>query len=274
MPADIAILCEIRNFILVVAELFERLHGVEIHVRLRVVVRQVGAGAVLIELRARLDLEPVAGNMVRLEIDHIAQRLHPLLACLVRQAEHQIDRNVVEASPARHRDCLLRLLVIVGSAQSLQLLVDVRLHADGNAVEASPAQLRQHRKRHRVRICLQRDLRVAADVEAAVDFGKNPAQTRGSKERRRAAAKVDGVYLIAHGAGRGLADVRNHRVEIARHQLLAARAGDGVEIAVFAFAAAKGNVDVDAETLFPAFHDRSAAHRAVLLIHHRASTPP
>ena len=168
----------------------------------------------------------------------------------------------------------LRLPVVMRAVQRLELRVVVRLHADGNAVEARAAQPREHGQRHRIRVGLERNLRVAADIEAAVDFGKNPAQTRGSKERRRAAAKVDGVYLIAHGAGRGLADVRNHRVEIARHQLLAARAGDGVEIAVFAFAAAKGNVDVDAETLFPAFHDRSAAHRAVLLIHHRASTPP
>ena len=67
-----------------VPELLKRLDRVEIHVRLRVVVRQVRARAVLIELRAGLDLEAVAGDVVGLEIDDIPERLHPLLARLIR----------------------------------------------------------------------------------------------------------------------------------------------------------------------------------------------
>ena len=165
-----------------VPKLLERFNRVEIHVRLRVVVRQVRARAVLIELRAGFDLEAVAGDVVRLEVDHVPERLHPLLARLIGKAEHEVDRDVIKARSARHRDGLLCLLVVVRPSKSFQLLVNVRLHADGNAVEARAPQLRQHRKRHGVGVCLERHLRVAAHIKAAVNFGKDPAQARRSEK--------------------------------------------------------------------------------------------
>ena len=257
-----------------VPKLLERFNCVEIHVRLRVIVRQVRARAVLIELRAGFDLEAVAGNVVRLEVDHVPERLHPLLARLIGKAKHQVNRDVIKARAPCHRDGLLCLLVVVRSSKRFELLVNVRLYADGNPVKARAPQLRQHRKRHGVGVCLERHLRVAAHIKAAVNFGKDPAQARRSEKRRRAASKVDRIDLVANGAGRGLADVGDDRVEVSCHQLLAARAGDGVKVAVFTFAAAERDVDIDAEALFPALYNRNPAHRVYILILHRASTPP
>ena len=170
-----------------VPKLLERFNRVEIHVRLRVVVRQVRARAVLIELRAGFDLEAVAGDVVRLEVDHVPERLHPLLARLIGKAKHQVNRDVIKARAPCHRDGLLRLLIVMRPPQGLQLFVNVRLHADGNPVKTRAPQLRQHRKRYGVGVCLERHLRVAAHIKAPVDLGKDPAQTRRSEKRRRAA---------------------------------------------------------------------------------------
>ena len=233
-----------------IAELRERFNGVEIHVGLRVVVGEVGAVLVFPELGARLDLQTVAGDVLGLEIDDVAQRLHPLLAALVRKAVHEIDGDVVKARAARHHDRLLRLTVVVRAAERLELLVGVGLHADGDAVEARAVEAREHGKRDRVGICLKRHLGVAADVKATVDLGEDAAQAAGSEERGRAAAEVDGVDLVPLRAGRGLADVGENGGQIPVHQLLVARAAEGVEVAVFALAAAERHMDVDAERLF------------------------
>ena len=237
MAADVTVLGEVGDLILVIAELLQRLDGVEIHIRLCVVVGKIGAVLVLPEPRSRLGLE----------VDDVAQRLHPLLAALVRQAEHQIDGDIVEAGAARQHDGLLGLLVVVGPSERLELLVGVGLHADGDAVEARTPQARQHRQRHGIGIGLQCHLRVAADVEAPVDLGKNAVKAAGPDERLRAAAEVDRVHLIADGARSGLADVREHCAQIPVHQLLVARTAEGIKVAVFAFAAAERDMNIDPE---------------------------
>ena len=198
--------------------------------------------------------------MVGLEVNDVAERLHPLLARLVGQAEHEVDRDIVKARAARERDGLLRLPVVVRAAERLELGVVVRLHADGDTVEARAAQPRQHGKRHGVGVGLQRDLSVAADVEAAVDLGKNFREPAGAEERRRAAAKIDGIDLIARRALRGFPDVLDHSVQIPLHQIAVPRAGQRIEVAVFTFAPAERDMHVNAETLFPVFYNLKQCH--------------
>ena len=198
--------------------------------------------------------------MVGLEVDDVAQGLHPLLARLVRQTVHEVDRDIVKARAARERDGLLRLPVVVRAAEGLELGVVVRLHADGDAVEARAAQPHEHGQRHGVGVGLKRDLRVAADVEAAVDLGEDLREPAGAEERGRAAAKIDGIDLIAGRALRRLTDVEDDGIEIPVHQIPAARAGDGIEITVFAFAPAERDMDVDAEAFFLVFNDLNERH--------------
>ena len=230
------------------------------------------------ELRARLDLQPVAADVVGLEVDDVAQRLHPLLARLARQAEHEIDRNVVKARAPRERHGLLRLPVgmRVGPAPSA-----ARRSSDCTPMEMRLKPARRSRvsigQRHRVGVGLQRDLRVAADVEAAVDLGKNlRLRPAGAEERRRAAAKVDGVDLIAHGAGRGLADVQQSpRRDSASSAPCCARRGwsRNRSIRICCGKRECGRRYRDSFSGFP--RSGCAAHRASSsMIHHRASTPP
>ena len=146
------------------------------------------------------------------------------------------------------------------AAQRLELRVVVRLHADGDAVEACAVEAREHGKRDRVGIRLKRHLGVAADVKAPVDLGEDAAQAAGSEERGRAAAKIDGIDLVACRALRCFPDVQNHGVEIPVHQIPAARAGDGIKVAVFAFAPAERDMDVDAEAFFLVFNDLNERH--------------
>ena len=261
VAADVAVAREIGDLVLPVAERFQRFHGVEIHIRLRVVVGEVRAVLVVVERRVRLDLQTVARDVVGLEVDDVAQRLHPLLAALAGQTEHQIDRHVRKPGAPRQRHRLLRLLVGVRTTQRLELLVEVGLHADGDAVKARAAQTRKLRERDGVGIRLQRDLRVAADLEPAVQLREDAHQTARAEERRRAAAEVDGVHDIPRRAGRRLADVGEDGVEIALHERLIARAADGVEIAVFALAAAERDVYINAERLFLFFRRLFLRHR-------------
>ena len=198
--------------------------------------------------------------MVGLKVDDVAKRLHPTFARLVRQAEHEVNRNIVKACAPRERHSLLRLPVVMRAAQRLELRVVVRLHADGNAVEARAAQPREHGQRHRIRVGLERNLRVAADIEAAVDLSENLRKPACTEERRCAAAKIDGIDLVACRALRCFPDVQNHGVEIPVHQIPAARAGDGIKVAVFAFAPAERDMDVDAEAFFLVFNDLNERH--------------
>ena len=261
VAADVAVAREVGNFILPVAERFQRFHGVEIHIRLRVVVGQIRTVLIVVERRVRLDLQPVARDVVGLEVDDVAQRLHPLLAALAGQTEHQIDRHVRKSRAPRQRHRLLRLLVGVRTTQRLELLVEVGLHADGDAVKARAAQTRKLRERDGVGIRLQRNFRVAADLEPAVQLREDAHQTARAEERRRAAAEVDGVHDIPRRAGRRLADVGEDGVEIALHKRLVARAADGVEVAVFALAAAEGDVNIDPKRFFLFFRRLFLRHR-------------
>ena len=140
MEALKALLGEVGDLILAVAEALKHLHGVQIHVSLHIVVRQIGAVLVVVERRTGLHFETVAGDVLRLERGHGVQRLHPLLLGLIGQAVHEIHRHIVKSGLAGRGDGLHRLGVGVGAAQSLEKLVLVGLHPEGDPVEARMVQ--------------------------------------------------------------------------------------------------------------------------------------
>ena len=94
-----------------------------------------------------------------------------------------------------------------------------------------------------VGVGLEGDLRVGNHIEVAADGGQNDGHTLGTEEGGGAAAEVDGVYLIIGCQGTGLLDVIADGNQIAVDQLVIL-AGQGVEVAVLALAAAEGNVNI------------------------------
>ena len=111
-----------------------------------------------------------------------------------------------------------------------------------------------------VRIDLDRHLRALEQAAGGLDGVEQLDEARRAVKARRAAAKIDGVDLIARCTLRRLADVQDHGVEIPVHQIPAARARDGIKVTVFAFAPAERDVDVDAEAFFLIFNDLNERH--------------
>ena len=74
---------EVRNFILRVARLFEQLDRCKVLLRLFIVVGDAQGVFFAVERRALLDLEPVAGKVLRLKSDGRLQVFPPVRHCLL-----------------------------------------------------------------------------------------------------------------------------------------------------------------------------------------------
>ena len=152
---------EIRDLVLLVAVALQQLRGVAVHVGLLVVIGEDGRTViVLVHLRPRLELQPVAGKMLGVQLDDLGERLRPVGLHLARQTVYKVETHVVEAGLAGVGDSGLRLLEIVPAADELQKIVVRSLNADGQAVDALLAQELQSVEADAVRVDLDSDLRV------------------------------------------------------------------------------------------------------------------
>ena len=187
--------------------------------------------------------------MLRLQLQHVVQGRLPLVEGLAGQAVDEIQGDVVEARLAGLLHGGDGLLVVVGPAQLLEHLVVVVLHAQAHAVEALGVELLQQGRGGRVGVGLEGHLRVGGHVEAALQLVENAHQGVRPEEGGRAAAEIHRIHGILRGPRAELPDVGGQGVHIQVGQLLLAAAAQGIEIAVLAFAAAEGDVDVDAQLL-------------------------
>ena len=142
----------------------------------------------------------------------------------------------------------------MGPAQSPELFIPVRLNADGDAVEAGFPQPPQGGGGDAVRIGLKGDLGVGPEDEAPVDLVQQPPQALLAEKARGTAAEVDCVDFVFRGPLGRLLQVEHDGLGIVLHGLAVLAAGQGVEVAVFAFAPAERNVDVDPEGFELLFH--------------------
>ena len=85
-----------------------------------------------IQYEASKSLMPV--SYTHLEAQDVLERVAPAGERLVRQAEHQVEREVGKARLARADDGHARLLVIMRAAEALEHVVLIGLHADGEDV--------------------------------------------------------------------------------------------------------------------------------------------
>ena len=157
---------------------------------------------------------------------------------------------------ARHR--LLGLAEGVRPAEVLQFAVVGGLHPQGDAVGPGPAQGDQIPAVYAVRVALYGDLRVLGQIEALADQPQQLFQAAAAIKAGRTAAEIDGIHLPAAGQGRSFLHVGHQGLLVVVHALLTSR--QGVKIAVVAFAAAEGDVDIEAQ-LF-----RHGAHLALLYL--------
>ena len=233
---------KVGNFIVLIAVVAQDAAGREVHIRLPVIVRQIGAVAVVPQGRSLLDAQGVGREVVGLERQNVFDRFLPAGEGLVGQAVHQIDRHIGKADLARPLHRLPRLLIGVRAAELLEHLVVVGLDADGNAVEARAQELFERLVRHAVGVGLERDLRAGGDAVALKNRVQKAAQAVGAEIARRAAAEVNGVYGAVRCALPPRGELRGQRGDVSVHLSLGAR--QGVEVAVNALRLAERNVDV------------------------------
>ena len=243
---QVARLGEVGNLVLLIPVLAQQLHGVEVHIRLQVPVRQAQALPPVIQRRPLLQLQPVAGDVPGGQHQGVGQGVFPLLQGLVRQTVDQVQADVVQPGLAAGGHGVLHLLPGVNPAQPPQGLVIRGLHPQGDAVEARPAQGPQSPPvPGAVGVGLQGDLRPVPDPALLLhgfQQGNKPlvAQIAGG-----AAAEIDGVHPVVLHLGGHLGDVPGQGRGIGVHLLLAM--GQGVKIAIGALGLAEGNVQIQAQ---------------------------
>ena len=215
----------------------------EVHIRLRVVVRQREALALRKERRALLDLQPVAGKMLGRERERGVEVCLPARHRLLGQTVDEVEAQIVKARGASvlHRADGLR--VRVDAPDAPQLRVVRGLHPEREAVEACIVQLPQGGNILRaVGVGLERDLRAGGDAVALKNRVQKAAQAVGAEIARCAAAEVNGVYGAVRRALPPRGELRGQRGDVSVHLSLGAR--QGVEVAVNALRLAERNVDV------------------------------
>ena len=234
---------EIGDLVLLVAHLAQRRHGVQVHIRLRVVVRQRQRLPLLPQGRTLLQLQTVAGKMLRPQRHGVRQRPLPVLHGLPRQAVDQIQTQICELRLPRRHHRLLHLLIGVYPPDAPQQGVVGGLHAEGQTVEARPPQLPQLLPvPGAVGIGLQRDLRVPCHVVPPKHRLQDTAKPRRTQIAGRAAAEIHRIHLHPGGAGRYLLQMAQQRRRVGVHLLLAV--GQRVEVAIGALGLAEGDVDI------------------------------
>ena len=192
---------KIGYFVLGVALGCEEIHGVQVHIRLRVVVGDEGGVTVLPELCALLHLQAVAGNMLGSEKHRAGESVRPVLTALGGQTVDKVYADVLKACLSGGLESIQRLLVGVAAVYEFQYLVVCRLHTDGYAVEACAAKQPQLVLFDAVGVGLQRNLRVHQHLAAALERVEYFDEVLCAVPAGGAAAEVDGVDQIALKAG-------------------------------------------------------------------------
>ena len=118
------------------------------------------------EWRPRFNLQQIPRDVPNPQIIEGLDKLPNRFCCLLRCAQHQIDRNILKACLLCQLHALHRLLKAVAPSQIMQLVVVCRLHPHRDAVEAALPEGAQGIIGHRSRVCLQGNLAVISQLIA------------------------------------------------------------------------------------------------------------
>ena len=184
--------------------------------------------------------------MFRMKIHGVGQSFFPLVHGLFRQTVDEIQTDVFEAGLASGGHGVLRLLPGVDAADGAEHFVVGGLHAQGKTVEPRPTQaLKGFFVSGGIGVGLQGDLGVLIHLIELFHAGQQTAEPVGAQIAGGAAAEIDRVHQVAGGLGSDLRQMTLQRAAVGIHVRLGA--GERVEIAVGAFGAAEGNVEVQTQ---------------------------
>ena len=99
--------------------MLERLDGVEVHIRLLVVVGNEGGAYIAVHGSTLLKLQCVAGKMLRVQLQGLRQRVRPVALRLTRKTVDEIKAHVLKARTPCVFDCGLRLTEVVPPTDDL-----------------------------------------------------------------------------------------------------------------------------------------------------------
>ena len=246
VPGLIARDAEVGDLVLFVAIVPQLLDHAQVHIRLLVVRRDEGRVLQSVHGCALLELEPVAGDVLRTQGKRLGERVCPVAAGLAGKTVDEVEADVVKPGGAGVFDGHLHLPVAVAAADHFQDIVVGRLHTDAQTVEARLAQGAQVVQADAVRVDLDGHLRALEQAAGGLDGVEQLDEPRRTVKARRAAAEIDRVDVRRRDAPGALFNVLEQCLLILRHAL--GSAGAGIEVTVAALARAKRDVDIDTET--------------------------
>ena len=143
----------------------------------------------------RLHRQAVQGEVLGLERKGALQVGSPVPPECRRQAEDEVEREIVDAGGAERLDCQWDLVGGVGAVHPLEHGGIERLDAERHPVHAGGCARRWPLRRHVFRVGLQGDLGTGRDGPVGTDPVQHPGDGGRGDSRRRAAAEVDRVHL-------------------------------------------------------------------------------
>ncbi len=188
----------------------------------------------------------IMGNVARLQGDGRGDVFPRLLQGLLRQAEHEIEIEIVEAGVVGRFGGANGLAAAVNAADPLQGVVVEALRADGKAVDAQGTEFAKLVRLEGARVGLHGDLGVGGQVETGAQAREQFVQGRGGKQAGRAAADKEAVHLAAPDVGQLLFQVAEQRRHIAFLGNVAFGLM-GIEVAIGTFAHTPGDVHIKAQ---------------------------
>ena len=197
MPGSAAWFCEVGDLVLVIARLFQALNHPEIHIRLIVVACKGVVLPPVIKGRPLLDLQAVAAEMVRLQLEHFLHAVLPIRHGLAGEAEDQVQTEVAHARLAGQRDRLYRLSKAVGPADGPKLRIIGGLDPQRQPIHPRPADPFQQGQVYAVGVGLHGDLAVPGEMIVPLHRPQEGGNPLCPQNGGCAAANVDRVHDAA-----------------------------------------------------------------------------
>ena len=247
VPAGVAFAGEIADFVLMKAMLRERLPGKLVHVAFHVLVwkSQLSGRDIAADRRFFLDDQTVTGEMRGREGHGGRQRFPKVEDGLRRQAEHQVEVDIVESRLAGDVYGGDHFLPIMDPAEEPQETGLACLRTQGQAVDACLAQGLGKGSSEGSGVAFAGDLGVRFNGESLIQSIQDMCYLEFIEKRGCAPAQEDGVRCRVPRLGAAAGYFPDHGLYIGWDIRLAP--GVRGEVAVGALVHAEGDVDVETD---------------------------